>query len=240
MIEIIPAILPTTYDEIEKNVGIVHTVATTVQVDFVDGVYAPNRTWWFNHKSEGVLEKLLREEVGLPLWDSINYDFDLMVKNPLEHIDTFMALGPSRIIFHAGSLSLSELQTYFEKLPEVTRQMVQFGIALRSADDPKSIAPLIPYLNIIQIMGIKEIGVQGQPFDEATYDYVKEVAALYPDILIAVDGGINVENAGKLAELGVTRFVIGSAIFKSASPTDTIEMFKDLCESKATAQENWK
>lgn len=226
MIEIIPAILPQTYLDIESAVNAVHTNAPAVQVDFVDGFYAPNRTWWFNNKNPDVLQKLLDEEIGLPFWDSMNYEFDLIVKDPLKQIETFLALGPSRIIFHAGSVDIAELKHYFENLPEVVRQMVQFGIALRTTDDPKSILELIPYINLIQVMGIKEIGMQGRPFDESVYEYVKVVHALYPAILIAVDGGVNTENIKKLAESGASKFVVGSAIFKSESPSSTIEVLQ--------------
>lgn len=239
MIKIIPAILPNFYGDIERGVQKIQGSASTVQIDFVDGFYAPNRTWFFNHKSEDVLPKLLREDMGLPDWETMNYDFDLIIKEPLKQIETFLALGPSRIIFHLGSVSVEELKNYFENVPEVVSSLVKFAIALRTTDDPKDIAPLIPFINMIQVMGIKEIGVQGKPFDDAVYDYVAAVHALYPAVPIAVDGGINFENAPKLVQAGATRLVVGSTIFKSTLPSSTIEELKRICAhaAKNTAAE---
>ena len=98
MIKIIPAILPNFYGDIERGVEKIQGSATTVQIDFVDGFYAPNRTWLFNHKSEDVLPKLLHEDMGLPEWETINYDFDLMIKEPLKQIDTFFLITPKLVI----------------------------------------------------------------------------------------------------------------------------------------------
>ena len=50
MIKIIPAILPSSYRAIELGVDTVFELVDTVQVDFVDGQFAGNRTWWFNNK----------------------------------------------------------------------------------------------------------------------------------------------------------------------------------------------
>lgn len=245
MIEIIPAILPQAFDEIEKQVSEIHTVAATVQIDFADGIYVPHKTWWYSGKSGGeekggALDKLLHEDIGLPMWQSLNYDFDLMIADPFRHIDRFIALGPSRIIIHAGSISIEDGKKYFEGLSEITKQIMHFGIALRTSDDPEKIKDLVPYVNLIQIMGVQNIGLQNQEFDEAVYSYVTKVRALYPDTLLAVDGGIKKDNAEKLAHIGITRFVIGSAIFKTPSPAATLEEFKDLCENAATAEESWK
>jgi ribulose-phosphate 3-epimerase len=232
MIEIIPAILPQTYREIEEGVNVVHELAPKIQIDFCDGKYVENKSWWFNGKDIQKKEEIISEKIGLPFWDSINYEFDLMVSDPLSQIDNFIALGPSKIIFHKKSVPIESLITYFDSLPEVTLQMISFGIAIELDDDPAEIAPLVPYLRRIQCMGIEHIGVQGQPFTDKAVTLVKKLFDLYGDkVRISVDGGVNKEAIPALVKAGATRLIVGSAIFQSIDPQGTIEELQNIANS---------
>ena len=44
--------------------------------------------------------------------------------------------------------------------------------------------------------------------------------------LIQVDGGVNLENAGKLFEAGADVLVAGNAVFSTENPERTIELLK--------------
>ena len=232
MIEIIPAILPQSFRDIEQAVEKVRAIAPTIQIDFCDGKFVNNKTWWWTGKEVSRKDAIIKEEEGLPYWDSINYEFDLMVADPLSQMDTFIALGPSKIIFHKKSVSVESLLNYFENLPEITRQMISFGIALDLDDDPAEIAPLVPYLRRIQCMGIEHIGFQGEPFTEKSIELVKKVYELYGEsIRISVDGGVNDKNIPDLVKAGARRLVVGSAIFQSIDPHGTIEELQNLANS---------
>ncbi len=188
--KIIPAILPKRYYDIEKAVEKIAGATSTVQIDFVDGFLAPNRTWWFNRKDEEILGEFEREERGMPQWEEVNYEFDLMVRDPLKHIDTFVMLGPSKIIFHLESFNPTEMLAYFEKLPEIVRSTIQFGIAIGIGTPPEDIAPFVPFISTIQCMGISSIGYQGQTFNVDAIAQVRRAKELYPDKVISVDGGL--------------------------------------------------
>ncbi len=232
MIEIIPAVLPKSFRDIEEAVEKVRSIAPTIQIDFCDGKFVDNKSWWWTGKELARKESIIAEEEGLPYWDSVNYEFDLMVTDPLSHMDTFIALGPSKIIFHKKSVSVEDLLKYFEKLPEVTRQIISFGIALELDDDPTEIAPLVPYLRRVQCMGIEHIGVQGEPFADKCVDLVKRVYDLYGDkIRISVDGGVNANHIPALVKAGARRLVVGSAVFQSIDPHGTIEELQNLANS---------
>ena len=232
MIEIIPAVLPQTYKEIEDAVNSVHSIAPTIQIDFCDGKYVESRTWWYNGKDVVKKDDIVSEKSGLPLWDSINYEFDLMVSDPLSQMDTFIALGPSKIIFHKKTISIEDLITYFDSLPEVTLQMISFGIAIELDDDPEEIKNLVPYLRRIQCMGIEHIGVQGQPFTDKAVTLVKKLSDLYGDkVRISVDGGVSEASIPALVTAGATRLVVGSVIFESTDPQGTIERLQAIANS---------
>lgn len=232
MIEIIPAILPQTYREIEEGVDMVHELAPKIQIDFCDGHHVTSKTWWFNGKDVQKKDDIVAEKEGLPFWDSINYEFDLMIEDPLSQIDTFIALGPSKIIFHKKTISTEALIAYFDSLPEITLQMISFGISLHLDDDPEEIAPLVPYLRRIQCMGIEHDGAQGQPFSDKTVTMVKKLFDLYGDkVRISVDGGVNKEAIPALVAAGATRLVVGSAIFQSIDPQGTIEELQNIANA---------
>lgn len=236
--KIIPAILPLRYydivDGVEKIVGAVDTV----QIDFVDGYFAANRTWWFNNKNETSLEALLHQDEGLPHWEEVNYEFDLMVRDPLEHIDTFIALGPSKIIFHIESMDEGKMLEYFRNLPEIVRSTITFGIAIGVDTGASLIKPYLEYIDTIQCMGIAQVGFQGQPFDPRVIDQIKRVRVLYPDKTIAVDGAVSLDNAAVLVQAGATELVVGSMIFQSEHPHGTILELKQLCHQATSISEN--
>jgi len=215
---------------VEKVVGGI----STVQVDFVDGHFAPNRTWLFNNKDEETIEGIIHEDFGMPFWTELNYELDLMVKDPMKYMDTFIALGPSKIIFHLEGLDTAKTVEFFETLPEIIKSVISFSIAIGINTDPALIEPYIPYIESVQCMGIDNVGYQGQKFDDKVFSQVKKVHALYPEKNIAVDGGVSLENAQQLVEAGATELVIGSALFQNTDPRGTIEAFKKVCNQANT------
>ncbi len=238
MTQIIPAILPSSYRAIEAGVEKVHTILDTVQIDFVDGTFAPNRTWLFNNKDSDRMSEILSEDAGLPYWDSMNYELDLMVASPLEHMDTFVALGPSKIIFHIEGLDTEEMLAYFEELPEIVKQTITFGMAIGIETDPSLLAPYMPHIDTIQCMGIMQVGFQGQKFDERVIEQIQKVKALYPDKIISVDGGMNIETAAIVAKAGADAVVVGSALFQSNDVHGTIQAIKRACRLATSTYEN--
>jgi pentose-5-phosphate-3-epimerase len=229
MIKITPAILPHSYRGIEAAAEKVVDAVDSVQIDFVDGHFASNRTWLFNNKDEEKLHDIMDEEMGMPYWDSLNYEFDLMVKDPLQYLETFIALGPSKMIFHIEGLKEEKTLAFFETLPDILQQAIRFGMAIGIDTDPALLAPYMPYIESIQCMGIKNVGFQAQAFDEGVFAQIKRVRELYPDKMIAVDGAVSLENAQQLVEAGVTELVIGSALFQNIDSRATIEAFRKLC-----------
>jgi ribulose-phosphate 3-epimerase len=229
--KIIPAILPQRYRQVEEAIEAIADAVGTVQIDFVDGHFATNKTWWFNEKDPEVLEEFEREERGLPKWQDINYELDLMVRDPLQHMDKFLMLGPSKLIFHVETLDVAKTIAYIEALPEIIRSTVSFGIAIGIYTDPETIRPYLPYITSIQCMGIASIGYQGQPFDPRAIEQVAALKSLYPDKIISVDGAVDEENIVSLVQAGATEFVVGSAIFGNNDPRGTIKLLQKLCST---------
>ena len=101
--EIIPAILPKNFKEIEEKVEQIVGTATLVQIDICDGKFVPTVTWPY-WKADENFEAILREERGMPEWEKINYEFDLMIENPTEDdARKWLSAGAERIVLHRES-----------------------------------------------------------------------------------------------------------------------------------------
>lgn len=221
MNKIIPAILPKDWTELEERVESVKNHVSTVQVDICDGRFVKNFSWPYR-KHDQNFEEVQREEKGMPFWDEVDYEIDLMVENPEDIISEWIATGASNIIIHVESTK------NLEKIVEEYSSMVGIGLALNIETPLDIVKPFISKISHIQLMGIDRIGFQGQDFDKAVFEKIKEIRDKYPDLSISVDGGVDLETAPKLLDAGVDILIVGSAIFQSQNIVDTIEQFKSI------------
>ena len=236
MIEVIPAILDKSYNEIKDHVESVIGLAKIVQLDFCDGVFVPSKTWPYTNgiDKDGNLNdynflKILDEEEGLPFWEEVDYEFHFMISDASKFFGTFLKLGPKSVVFQIEAESdLREFEEFLEAIDPYVRDTVQIGVAINTTTDIKILDSLIKYIDFIQCMGIPKIGVQGQPFDERVFKHISSIKEKYPDMVIAVDGSVNLETAPRLVEAGVTRLVVGSALLKSEDIVETYHEFKNL------------
>jgi pentose-5-phosphate-3-epimerase len=77
-------------------------------------------------------------------------------------------------------------------------------------------------------MGISHIGMQGEEFNEEVLENIKILKEKFSEIIISVDGGVNLTSGEKLKEVGVDRLVSGSAIFSASDIIGKIEEFREL------------
>lgn len=223
MIEIIPAVLPRTREDIEETVArYVDTSIQTIQVDLVDGDFASPKTWPYNSKNQHAEHKKLEEE-GFPGWQDIDIELDLMIANPLPQIEKFIEWGPSRIIVHANSVDQKEYISFLQKHRAV-QSFIHFGVAFGVEDKISDYAELLSHIDFVQCMGIATIGKQGQDFDERVLSQIKVIKKMVPEIPISVDGGVDSSTSQKLIEAGATRLVSGSYLSKSVDIEEAIEI----------------
>jgi len=230
---IIPAIMPEDFRIIEKDVERVLGTVSTVQIDIMDGILTPDATWPFIQmkKNDGIgddaWQDLSDEERGLPHWDEIDYELDLMISDPDMWIDKMIALGPKRIILHRKTLG-DEPEKLMSKLQGV-RDIIEIGIAVENdANLERDLFPHIPVIDCVQVMGIAEIGKQGEDFDNRTLNTVKEIRTTFPHVIIQIDGSINENTIQSLKDAGADRFVAGSAIFGEGIPRDGCVTLHDI------------
>ncbi len=223
-IEIIPAIIPKHFRDLEEKLEMLKGVSSMVHIDICDGLFTQESSWPFG-KPDINFEEIIAEERGMPFWEDFDFEFHLMVKKPFEHIQDFIKLGASRIIIHAETIDLEEDRLLLDQLR--TEGLVQIGIAFRLQTGVERVEELLPYADFILFVAIEHLGFQGQRFDERVLDKIKWLKGELPTMPIALDGGVTPDNAGASYDAGATRFVVGSYILNSVSPIDAKREIKN-------------
>jgi len=229
MIEIIPAILPKNYEDLKNKIALVRGVVPLAQIDICDGIFVSSKTWPFESNLDEHFHKILNEEEGIPFWEDINFELDLMVADAVQNFDIYTKLGAKRIVFHIEAVGdLKEFKNFLEGIDMYIKEMTDIGIAIDIKTPLEQIFPLINNIDFVQCMGIDRVGFQEQEFDEKVLEKIKILKEKFPDLIISVDGGVDLETAPALVSAGASRLVIGSAIFNTEDIIGTIEEFKNL------------
>ncbi|MGB0925434.1 MAG: hypothetical protein ACPGTS_01855 [Minisyncoccia bacterium] len=230
-IEIIPACMPQRFDDIAGVAQSVRHNVRTIQLDLMDGKYVPEPTWPFMYETDYLLEDLKKEDNGFPLWEDVNYELDLMVQKPEDNLETWLTIGASRVIFHYASVANWQP---IKNIDPVMRNFVEIGIAITIHDDLEQIYPLIDnqHVDFVQVMGIAQIGYMGEPFDEQSLGIIQVLREKYPDMIIAVDGGVSENTIPDLRDAGATRFVSGSGVFGHGVAGENVEYLRDIAEGR--------
>ena len=215
MVEIVPAILPKSFADLESKLALMREVAPFVQIDVVDGVFAPNKTW--PYVGGEMFSSILSGEVGLPFWEDFDFEFDCMIAHPQKTIEQYIEAGASRLVVHGAGNGILELLEYLQ--PNRQGDLgIEIGLALLPNDEAETFAQYALLCDFVQVMGIAKVGFQGQEPDARALDLITSLRAQNQALTIQVDGGVTLKNARALAHAGAQRLIVGSAIFANPEP----------------------
>lgn len=221
-IEIIPAIMPKSYEDLTERVRMFVGAVPFVQLDIMDGKFVPNRSWPHIPGDEH-FKQMEKEQEGMPDWDKIDFEADLMVSDPEHEVSQWVAAGARRIIVHVESMKDFDVIR-----AAVPIGIVELGLAINTTTPLSDLEPYLDRIEFIQCMGIEKIGFQGQPFDERVIQHICKIRARLPEMPISVDGAVNFDTACCLVEAGATRLVSGSAILESDDVRSAIRNLSNL------------
>lgn len=229
MAEILPAILPKHFEDLKDKVGEMRGLVPMVQIDLCDGKFVPTVSWPFHENDLKSADDILNEREGMPYWDEVNFELDLMVSDAVVNFENYLKMGARRIVFHLEAVGdLEEFKEFLEGIDLYVRENVDLGIALNNDTSLETLFPLISNVDYVQCMGIKHIGKQGEMFDERVLERISELKTTFPELIVSIDGSVNEETAPRLLEAGAGRLVIGSAIWESEDIIGSIYKFKEL------------
>jgi ribulose-phosphate 3-epimerase len=214
--KIAPSILSADFAALGEAVARVEAGgADQLHVDVMDGRFVPNITIGLP-----VLESI-RKRTRLPL------DVHLMIVEPERYIEAFVRAGADLVTVHV------------EACPHLNRTLNQIreagaraGVALNPSTPPEAIEWVLDYLDLILVMSVNP-GFGGQPFISSSYAKVRQVKTLVGKrpIEVSVDGGVNKEKAGALAQAGASTLVAGSAIYGAQDPAQAVRDLRTASEA---------
>ena len=228
MTEVIPAVLAKDINDLRQKIANVVNVSHIVQIDMCDGKFVPSSSWPMQRGDMESTAIILEEEEGMPYWENLDFEFDLMVKDAIKQFDFFVRLGAKRIIFHLEAEDEKELIDFINSIDLYTRENLEIGIAINTTTPIEKVLPFINSIDFVQCMGIEHIGFQGEAFDERVLVQIRELKDKYPDLIISVDGSVNENTAPLLVEAGASRLVVGSALMRSFDVKETIKELENL------------
>ena len=217
-----PHVLPTNtcppdVHELEKRTAMVLDFAPEIQLDAADGVFAPVTSWPYLEGQWAELETMAQSGAKLPFAERIGYEAHLMVREPRELGTLFAKIGCIRILPHIETLTgAADAQVMFDEWKAAGAKEV--GVSLLIDTPLTDIDEYADMLDVVQLMSIAKVGAQGQPFDERILSRIEELHAMYPELMVAVDGGVAESNVEELTRAGANRLCVGSGISKSEDP----------------------
>jgi len=226
---VVPAVLPSSEQDLEEKLVLFDSFSAVsrIQIDVVDGRFVSPASWPYTAPLE-LLTWVARKKM-FPRLDRFEYEIDLMCLDAERAAEAWLALGATRLTFHAESTT--NLPRLLASARKRYGTFISFGLALNLASDLALVEQNIVDIEYVQFMGIARIGRQGQPFDERVFEKVRVFHARHPDIPLQIDGGVSLESAKKLVALGVSNLVVGSALLSAKSPGALIASFDALQSS---------
>ncbi len=228
MTEVIPAILAKNINDLRQKIANAVNIARVVQIDICDGKFVESKSWPMDRDDAESVALILDEEEGMPYWENLDFEFDLMVKDAIKQFDLFVRLGAKRIIFHLEAENKDELKEFINSIDPYTRDNLEIGLAINTTTSTEELFPFINSIDFVQCMGIEHIGFQGESFDERVLNQIEDLKSQYPDLIISIDGSVNEETAPRLVKAGANRLVVGSALMRSFDVKETMKELENL------------
>lgn len=225
-VELIPAIMPKNFEDLKDKLALVVGHVPVVQIDVMDGLFTNSKSWPYFYDVDFDFEKIVSQEEGFPFWEEINFEVDLMVKNPETLIEKWADAGAVRIIIHNNSFKTAD--DFLAIARSIHDRSIECVLAIHIDDSLDIISQVINELDAVQFMGINHVGFQGQEFNPDVIEKITACKKLYPSLPVSVDGGVSLETAAQLISVGVDRLVSGSAIFENSDIEENLENFKAI------------
>lgn len=195
-----PSLLSADFANLGEQVALLDAAgAQYVHIDVMDGMFVPSIS------------------MGLPVIKSIRsvsdriFDVHLMIQDPDRYIDDFVGAGADIITVHAEACT--HLDRSIQKIKE---KGILAGVALNPATSLSAVEYVLDEVDMVLVMTVNP-GFGGQKLIPYTVDKIRDLRSMLDErglkTDIEADGGVTLDNVGKVLGAGANIVVAGSAVF---------------------------
>ena len=212
---IAPSILTADFLNLGNQIELVNqSDADWIHLDIMDGVFVPNITFGFH------IIKQIKKAAKKPL------DVHLMIIDPDRYLEKFHEAGADILTVHYEACN--HLHRTIQKIKSLG---MEASVSINPHTPVHSLESILPDLYMVLNMTVNP-GFGAQSFIESSYDKIGKLKKLIQDTgskaLIQVDGGVGMQNIGKLRDAGVDVFVAGNSVFGAEDPVGMIRKLKEV------------
>lgn len=196
------------YDRLINSINKVNeSSADFLHVDVMDGVFVDNKKFPLE------VVRDVKQISKKPL------DIHLMVESH-DLIKEYAKLTPEYLTFHVEIIDDYSLIDYVKLLG------IKVGLAINPETDIKYLVPYLDDIDLVLFMSVSP-GAGGQEFKEEVVEKIKELKKIAPtDLIISVDGGVNVKTISLCKYAGCDMVVAGSYVTNSSNYDEKINSLK--------------
>jgi len=205
-VEIVPAVLVKTAEELKQRVKEVEPFVNRIQIDIMDGKFVPNKTIQPGNM-KGFKTKLMKEA-------------HLMVNDNERYVEAFLDLDFDMIIVHYESCK--NISRIIRKVKDRGKKI---AIAINPPTPLSAIKNYLDDLDMVLIMTVNP-GFSGQGFDPSVLSKIRELRSMRKDLDVQVDGGVKVGTVRLAAESGANIFASCSGIYNFEDKGKAVEALK--------------
>ncbi|WP_027398254.1 ribulose-phosphate 3-epimerase [Anaerovorax odorimutans] len=200
MIRLAPSILSADFSKLGEEVNTIEEAgAHLIHVDIMDGHFVPNISY-----GATVMKSLVGKT-------KLAFDVHLMIENPDLYIDDFVTENTEFITVHVEACP-----HLHRTIQHIKSLGIKAGVALNPATSLSVLDYIIDDIDMVLIMSVNP-GFGGQNFILSALDKVKELKEIKDitnsNLLIELDGGVNLNNVKEIIDAGVEIVVAGSSVF---------------------------
>jgi ribulose-phosphate 3-epimerase len=204
-VKIVPSILADTLGDFLPLIRQAESFTDYVQIDLMDGLFVPTKS--------------IPPDVINSIETSLSFEVHLMFMDPAAVIDGIDHPGLKKVIFHIESDG-----DHHEIMTLLRNRGIRAGIAINPATDMARVGELAAGADTLLFMTV-DPGRYGSPFRPEVVEKVSRARKLFEQKVIAVDGGVSVDNLGLFVNAGVDYACVGSRIFLRGSPAENYRTF---------------